>query len=231
LTCFRECPEGISVEGSAGTDRDHHETHLPTFKNSPRSYPRVFGPHENPWRSCSHQRAPRQGPQASRSLSRLAQTALSCAVSAEAVPIGDGTKACTSVKRLQTRHQFQFALSGQALARSPHFVLHGKTLETDPAGGVAETFPVRAVWLGAMVPKRWAKRAVTRNTIRRQIYAVSACYEAALAERAQVVRLRAEFDRTQFPSATSPALVSAVKAELHMLFAHLQSAVPTTTKP
>jgi division/cell wall cluster transcriptional repressor MraZ len=30
-------------------------------------------------------------------------------------------------------------------------------------------FAVRDVWLGAMVPKRWAKRAVTRNSIKRQI--------------------------------------------------------------
>jgi ribonuclease P protein component len=135
------------------------------------------------------------------------------------------------VKRLQTRHQFQFALSGQALARSTHFVLHSKTLESDTAENDLAAFPVRAVWLGAMVPKRWAKRAVTRNAIRRQIYAVSASYEAAMAERAQVVRLRAEFDRSQFPSATSEALVAAVKAELHLLFAHLQSSKPTTTKP
>src|SRR5256885_7500066 len=27
-------------------------------------------------------------------------------------------------------------------------------------------------WLGAMVPKRWARRSVTRHTIKRQIYAV-----------------------------------------------------------
>jgi ribonuclease P protein component len=135
------------------------------------------------------------------------------------------------VKRLQTRHQFQFALSGQALARSPHFVLHSKTFDTVTAEADSASFPVRAVWLGAMVPKRWAKRAVTRNAIRRQIYAVSACYEAEMAERAQVVRLRAEFDRTQFPSATSQALIAAVKAELHLLFAHLQPAAPKTPNP
>ncbi len=117
------------------------------------------------------------------------------------------------------------------MARSPHFVLYSKALEADAAGNESEPFPERAVWLGAMVPKRWAKRAVTRNTIKRQIYAVSSSYEASMPQRAQVVRLRAEFDRTQFPSATSQALVSAVKAELHLLFSHLASAMPTTTKP
>ena len=34
-----------------------------------------------------------------------------------------------------------------------------------------------------MVPKRWAKRAVTRNAIKRQIYNVSAAFEAALPRR------------------------------------------------
>ncbi|WCM93151.1 ribonuclease P protein component [Acidovorax sp. NCPPB 2350] len=73
-------------------------------------------------------------------------------------------------------------------------------------------------WLGAMVPKRWARRAVTRNTIKRQIYAVGSCFEPGLGAAAHVVRLRAAFDRKQFPSATSEALKHAVRAELLQLF-------------
>jgi len=69
-----------------------------------------------------------------------------------------------------------------------------------------------------MVPKRWAKRAVTRNTIKRQIYSVSAQFEPHLGVAAHVVRLRATFDRKQFVSATSDALKSAVRAELLHLF-------------
>ena len=69
-----------------------------------------------------------------------------------------------------------------------------------------------------MVPKRWAKRAVTRNAIKRQIYAVSADFEPVLAARAHVVRLRASFDRVQFVSATSDALKASVRAELQQLF-------------
>ena len=46
-----------------------------------------------------------------------------------------------------------------------------------------------------MVPKRWARRAVTRNTIKRQIYAVGALFEARLPQAAHVVRLRTAFDR------------------------------------
>jgi ribonuclease P protein component len=73
-----------------------------------------------------------------------------------------------------------------------------------------------------MVPKRWAKRAVTRNTIKRQIYNVCADFEPVLSERAHVVRLRAGFDRSQFVSATSEALKSAVRAELQQLFSRVR---------
>jgi ribonuclease P protein component len=69
-----------------------------------------------------------------------------------------------------------------------------------------------------MVPKRWARRAVTRNTIKRQIYAVSAEFETRFPCAAHVVRLRSEFDRRQFISATSPLLKQAVRLELEQLF-------------
>lgn len=76
------------------------------------------------------------------------------------------------------------------------------------------------VWLGAMVPKRWARRAVTRNTIKRQIYAVGATFEDRLPQAAHVVRLRTAFDRKQFVSATSDQLRQAVRTELVQLFAY-----------
>ena len=69
-----------------------------------------------------------------------------------------------------------------------------------------------------MVPKRWAKRAVTRNTIKRQIYNVSAEHSSALPVQAYVLRLRASFDRAVFVSATSDALKQAVRTELQALF-------------
>lgn len=76
-----------------------------------------------------------------------------------------------------------------------------------------------------MVPKRWAKRAVTRNAIKRQIYTVSAEFESSLTESAHVVRLRSGFDRAQFVSATSDALKLAVRTELLGLFGRAQLAV------
>ena len=71
--------------------------------------------------------------------------------------------------------------------------------------------------MGAMVPKRWAKRAVTRNTIKRQIYTVSADFLDQYPRAAFVVRLRREFSRKEFPSATSEALKDVVRAEMQVL--------------
>ena len=69
-----------------------------------------------------------------------------------------------------------------------------------------------------MVPKRWAKRAVTRNGIKRQIYNVSASFEPRLPAAAHVVRLRMDFARKEFPSAWSDALKTVVRGELQALF-------------
>ena len=72
-----------------------------------------------------------------------------------------------------------------------------------------------------MLPKRWAKRAVTRNAIKRQIYAVSREFEAKLPAAAHVVRLRSGFDRKEFVSASSDVLKRAVRSELQELFARV----------
>ena len=144
--------------------------------------------------------------------------------------------------RLKTRPQFQATMAAGTAARTAHFALHrlplplatplsgpdctpavcqSQALFALPAG--APTGP----WLGAMVPKRWARRAVTRNAIKRQIYAVAAERRAELPHAAHVVRLRAAFDRKQFVSASSDALKSAVRAELQQLFARAARAART----
>ena len=136
--------------------------------------------------------------------------------------------------RLKTRPQFQATMAAGTAARTAHFALHrlplplatplsgpdctpaacqSQALFALPAG--APTGP----WLGAMVPKRWARRAVTRNAIRRQIHAVGESLQPPLAADAHLVRLRAGFARSQFPSASSTALKAAVRAELLQLFA------------
>lgn len=77
------------------------------------------------------------------------------------------------------------------------------------------------VWLGAMVPKRWARRAVTRNAIKRQIFTVAREFESLLPMAAYVVRLRCAFDKSHFLSASSSALKTVARAELQQLFASI----------
>jgi len=80
--------------------------------------------------------------------------------------------------------------------------------------GTPALFPVQDAWIGAMVPKRWAKRAVTRNAIKRQIYTVSADCLSDSPLFAWVVRLRRDFSRQEFASASSEALKQAVRREV-----------------
>ena len=124
------------------------------------------------------------------------------------------------MQRLKSRPQFQAVLAGSTLSRTAHFALHCLTFEAvlaQPAQ--SPLFALDDVWMGAMVPKRWAKRAVTRNTIKRQVYAISQDFEHTLHQAAHVVRLRSGFDKTRFVSATSDALKAAVREELQQLFA------------
>lgn len=138
------------------------------------------------------------------------------------------------MQRLKTRPQFQAAMAGGIVSRTPHFALHRLVLDADvpatppsgPGGLPSVQAPqalfgvVPAPWLGAMTPKRWARRSVTRHAIQRQIYVLGDEYAPQLGCAAYVVRLRATFDRKQFISATSDLLKQAVRAELHQLFAY-----------
>jgi ribonuclease P protein component len=130
------------------------------------------------------------------------------------------------VHRLKTRPQFQAVLAGKTLAKTPHFALHSCAFDSAP-DMVPAVFPQKALWLGAMVPKRWARRAVTRNTIKRQIYAVSASLKTALPEHAHLVRLRSGFDKKLFPSASSDALKASVRKELLQLFERAVQVLPS----
>ncbi len=117
------------------------------------------------------------------------------------------------MQRLKTRPQFQAVLAGRLVAKTGHFAMH--RLEIDPASSAP--FPVYGTWIGAMVPKRWAKRAVTRNAIKRQIYTVSASLTDHFPQEAFLVRLRRGFSREVFVSAVSTDLKDAVRSELQAL--------------
>jgi ribonuclease P protein component len=120
------------------------------------------------------------------------------------------------IQRLRSRQQFQAVLANAPVAKTPHFALHRLALGS--AEGGSPLFSEPGPWLGVLVPKRWARRAVTRNAIRRQIYA-TAPSASALPAAAHVVRLRLGFDKARFVSASSPALKRAVREELLQLWA------------
>ncbi len=109
-------------------------------------------------------------------------------------------------------------LAGNTVARTRHFALHRKELD------LANTPPLFAendVWVGAVVPKRWARRAVTRNAIKRQIYAACSEIKQQIPIAAHVVRLRSGFDKSEFASAWSVQLKTAVRLELNHLFSRI----------
>ncbi len=145
------------------------------------------------------------------------------------------------IGRIQRPVDFERVLARPTRARSAHFALHHLSANLAPSAWAAaqlrtgqaelstgESQPVHkfveypapslpdGCWVGMVVPKRHAKRSVTRQLLKRQI-------RAAFAERPGmppglwVVRLRSPFDRQKFPSAASDALRAAARAELAQL--------------
>ncbi|THJ33506.1 hypothetical protein E8K88_09510 [Lampropedia aestuarii] len=88
-----------------------------------------------------------------------------------------------SIRHLKTRKQFQSMLAHLPIAKTSHFALHrapvhslldaegGSLLFANPPGNAHSSDT--PWWVGALVPKRWAKHAVTRNLVRRQVYAIA----------------------------------------------------------
>ena len=125
------------------------------------------------------------------------------------------------MQRLKTRAQFKAVLNGEMVAKTSHFALHriafdAACLAIFPSVS-ASLLSGDGVWLGAMAPKRCAKRAVTRNAIKRQIYTVIPSLIFDGAQAAYLVRLRREFSRKEYPSAGSVALKTTVRTELDAL--------------
>lgn len=136
-------------------------------------------------------------------------------------------------------------MNAGTLAKTPHFVLHAAVSACAGAGAANDRNgasvpavmlpPVPGLsgqgpWIGALVPKRWARSAVTRNLIRRQVYAVGGRFSPAWGAAACVVRLRGGFDRRFFVSARSDALRDAVRSELEALYARAGRALAGATR-
>ncbi|MBI3368208.1 MAG: ribonuclease P protein component [Burkholderiales bacterium] len=111
-------------------------------------------------------------------------------------------------------------------ARSAAAAAHPSKLSTDhpPVDAQAVDELPSACWLGTVVPKRHARRAVTRSLLKRQIRSVADALGDGLAPGLWVVRLTAPFERARFPSAASEALRDAARAELMQLLQRVVSA-------
>jgi ribonuclease P protein component len=125
------------------------------------------------------------------------------------------------------------ALAAPARSRSTHFAVHHvhaapstprlrppkdelSTGKAQDRQSPVDKSPVDH-WVGCVVPKRHARRAVTRNLLKRQIRAALGRHVEALQPGLWLVRLRSPFVKTSFPSAASAALVSAACEELDRL--------------
>lgn len=89
-----------------------------------------------------------------------------------------------------------------------------------------DSFP-ESLWFGCVVPKRHARRSVTRSLMKRQVRAAFQRHAATLASGLWLVRLRQPFPVAEYPSAASPALAGAVRAELEGLLAPRATASAT----
>ena len=143
-------------------------------------------------------------------------------------------------ERLVHKADFERLLSTRSQLRSTHFALHhvsGGPLPVPARKARAGTMELSttvalqmkplvdnvadALWLGCVVPKRHARRAVTRNLLKRQIRASFERHESHLPRGLWLVRLRAGFAATEFISARSIALAQAARAELDGLLSRV----------
>jgi ribonuclease P protein component len=147
-------------------------------------------------------------------------------------------------------------LQAPVVARSTHFVVHH---QAQPASSPTRQLPAQVVQgfstelnpqnpqtvdnsdvtvgamgvLGVMVPKRHAKRAVTRNLIKRLVHSVwraqaqpqhgVAGLRGPHLQGTWLVRLRQPIHRNNFPSASSDALRNTLHAELLGLLTQMQT--------
>lgn len=136
--------------------------------------------------------------------------------------------------RLVNKADFERLLAARWRGRSAHFSLHyvpgppapslwvqrataTADLSTAPAPlinkPVENSRPVE-VWFGCVVPKRHARRSVTRSLLKRQVRNAFARHGAGLSAGLWLVRLRSAFATSDFVSAASGALATVARGEL-----------------
>ena len=141
------------------------------------------------------------------------------------------------IGRLVHTADFERVLATPPRSRSAHFAMHhvmdapsraaitakaplDAKLSTDlaPTGTEAVDNLSDRHWLGCVIPKRHARRSVSRNLLKRQIRAAMVSHAGGLQPGLWLVRLRSPFGPAQFVSAASAALREAARDELQQLF-------------
>jgi len=108
---------------------------------------------------------------------------------------------------------FKEVLETFAFAKSEHFVLHVKKINPDEQDKQTAHLKV-----GVVVPKRLAKKAVSRNTIRRQIYIIATRESLKYPFEKHVIRLNRPFNKNTFLSPSSKVFKHAVRKEILSLY-------------
>ncbi len=125
-------------------------------------------------------------------------------------------------------------LSAPTVAKTSHFILQAalvKPVAQELPTGIAPeqtesvdnyVFPSPSaqppIGLALVVPKRHAKRAATRNLVKRQMREAVRRWSADWTGRQVLIRQRSAFSPQQYHSAASDALREAVRGELELLF-------------
>jgi ribonuclease P protein component len=130
--------------------------------------------------------------------------------------------------------QFESAMAVRPIARTVHFMVHHlavpklstgraavlpmqNAVEQPVDNSVDDRLKVVTLRLGLVVPKRHARRSVTRTLVKAQIRAGVRRHLEHLVAGDWVIRLRAPIDRKQFPSARSEVLADLLRAEVDVL--------------
>jgi len=128
--------------------------------------------------------------------------------------------------------RFEAAMAVRPISRSAHFMVHHlariqlttgyippstEVVDESVDNVVDNRTEMTMLRLGLVVPKRHARRSVTRTLVKVQIRAGIRRHLDSLVAGDWVVRLRAPIDRKQFPSARSEALAALLHAEIDAL--------------
>jgi ribonuclease P protein component len=141
-----------------------------------------------------------------------------------------------TVARLKHSADFKRLLAVPSRHRSAHFALHHVSAGAVAAANAHDSVPDNKlstshtqtcsasvdgfqgqVWLGCLVPKRHARRAVTRNLIKRHMRGAAERLGSGLPSGLALLRLKQPFPIEQYPSARSAVLAGAVRRELEQL--------------